>query len=85
MVSIQLKFKELQLMNFKQQIVEIKKPTLATLGDLGNRVGFFSKLYLVEVLPNIKIWRLAPNFALWKDFNYCQYSVEVQRTSTDEL
>ena len=28
------------------------------------RVAFFSKLYLVEVLPYIKIW---------KDFNYSQY------------
>ena len=49
------------------------------------RVGVFSKLYLVEVLPNIKIWRLALNFDIWKDFNYSQYSVEVRRTSTDEL
>ena len=23
----------------------------------------------VEVLPNIKIWRLAPNFDIWKNFN----------------
>ena len=43
------------------------------------------KLYLVEVLPNIKIWRLAPNFDIWKVFNHSQYSVEVRRTSTDEL
>ena len=49
------------------------------------RVGSFSKLYLVEVLPNINIWRLAPNFDIWKDFNYSQYSVEVRRTSTDEV
>ena len=48
-------------------------------------VGFFSKLYLVEVLPNIKIWRLAPNFDIWKDFNYSQYSVEVRIPSSDEL
>ena len=49
------------------------------------RLGFFSKLCLLEVLPNIKIWRLAPNFDIWKDFNYNKYSVEVRRTSTDEL
>ena len=49
------------------------------------RVGFFSKRYLVEVLPNIKNWRLAPNFDIWKDFNYNQYAIEVRRTSTDKL
>ena len=49
------------------------------------RADIFSKRYLVEALPNIKIWRLAPNFDIWKDFNYSQYSVEVRRTSTDEL
>ena len=31
LASYQLKFEELQLMNFKQGILEIKKPTLATL------------------------------------------------------
>ena len=49
------------------------------------RFGFFGKLYLVEVLPNIKIWRLAPNFDIWKDFNYSQFSVKIRRTSTDEI
>ena len=34
------------------------------------------RIYLVEVLPNINIWN---------DFNYSQYSVEVRKTSTDEL
>ena len=49
------------------------------------RFGFVGKLYVVEVLSNIKIWRLAPSFDIWKNFNYNQYSVEVGRTSTAEL
>ena len=40
------------------------------------KVAFLSQLYLVEVLQNIKIWRLAPNFDIWKNFNYSHYSVE---------
>ena len=50
-----------------------------------DRVGSLSKLLRVEVLPNIKIWRLAPNFDILKNFNSSQFSVEVRRTSTDEL
>ena len=49
------------------------------------RVSSFSKLHRVEVLPNIKIWRSAPNFDIWNNFNSSQSSVEVRRTSTDEL
>jgi len=32
--------------------------------------NYRSFTFSVEVLPNINIWRLAPNIDIWKDFNY---------------
>ena len=65
-----------QLWRFYGQDTLLKVPQLK----------FFElQLVKIEVLPHIKIWRLAPNFDIWKNFNCIHSPVEVRRTSTEEV